>query len=139
MLKSVINARDLLRTFISLGVYLIPCLVHGHLLNGTQILQDHFPELWEIEDGLWLELTTSRCGWRLGHYPILGTQTQKILFERTLLFDLGFLTPPSRITSSSLRVKFSRDTAVNQALGTNIQLQPIRKEIGKLKQLTKSQ
>ena len=139
MLKSVINARDLLRTFISLGVYLIPCLVHGYLLNGTQILQDHFPELWEIEDGLWLELTTSRCGWRLSHYPILGTQMQKILFERTLLFDLGFLTPSSRITSSSLRVKFSRDTAVNQALGTNIQLQPIRKEIGKLKQLTKSQ
>ena len=35
MLKSVINARDLLRTFISLGVYSILYLVHDHLLNGV--------------------------------------------------------------------------------------------------------
>ena len=38
MLKSVIKARDLLRTFTSLGVYLILYLVHGHWLNGAWIL-----------------------------------------------------------------------------------------------------
>ena len=38
MLKSVIDDKDLLRTFISLGVYSILYLVHGHLLNGAWIL-----------------------------------------------------------------------------------------------------
>ena len=38
MLKSVINARNLLQTFISLGVYLILYLVHGHLLSEVWIL-----------------------------------------------------------------------------------------------------
>ena len=38
MLKSAIDAKDLLRTFISLGVYSILYLVHGHLLNGAWIL-----------------------------------------------------------------------------------------------------
>ena len=35
MLKSVINARDLIRTFISLVVYSMLCLVHDHSLNGA--------------------------------------------------------------------------------------------------------
>ena len=35
MLKSVINARDLIRTFISLMVYSILYLVHAHSFNGA--------------------------------------------------------------------------------------------------------
>ena len=63
---------------------------------------------------------------------------QKSLFRKTLLLDLEFLTPPFRIMGSSLIVKSSGDTVVNWALGTDIQLQVIHKEMGKLKQSTKS-
>ena len=62
----------------------------------------------------------------------------KSLFGRTLLLNLRFLTPSSRTTGSSLTVKPSGDTVVNRALGTYIQLQPICKKMGKLKQSTKS-
>ena len=58
---------------------------------------------------------------------------QKSLFGRTLLHDLGFLTPSSWTMGFSLTIKILEDTTVNWALETDIQLQPIHKEIGKLK------
>ena len=47
---------------------------------------------------------------------------QKRLFERTSLLDLGFLTPSSQITGFSLTVNPLGDTAMNWALGIDIQL-----------------
>ena len=62
---------------------------------------------------------------------------QKSLFEKILLLSLGFLTPSSWIMGSSLTIKLLDDTVVNWALGTDIQLQLIHKEIDNLKQSTK--
>ena len=58
---------------------------------------------------------------------------QKSFFGRIFLLDLGFLIPSSQTTGSSLIVKPLGDIAVNWALGTDIQLQPIHKEMTKLK------
>jgi len=43
MLKNVISAKNLLRTFINQEGYSVHCLVHGYLLNGAWTLWDHFP------------------------------------------------------------------------------------------------
>ena len=47
---------------------------------------------------------------------------QKSLFGRTLLHDLGFLTPLSRIMGSNLTAKPSGDIVVNWTLEIDIQL-----------------
>ena len=59
-LNSVISVKGLLQISISQEEYSIPCLVHGHMLSGAWTMWGHFLGLWEIEDGSWLELITSR-------------------------------------------------------------------------------
>ena len=62
---------------------------------------------------------------------------QRSLFGRVLLLDLGFPIHLSRTTGFNLIVRLSGGIAMSLALEIDIQPQPIRKGMCKLKQLIK--
>ena len=61
----------------------------------------------------------------------------KKFVSKNIVTRFGIPTLSSQKMGSSLTVKLLGDTVVNWALGTNIQLQLIHKEMGRLKQSTK--
>ena len=134
----MINAKNSHPIYTNRGESLIPYLVIGLLHSEVWMLLVLFPKQQVTRNICWSAQTISPSGLKLNLWRTSEMWTLRNLSGKTLLLDLGSLTPSSQTMAFNLIANRLDYVVVNWELRTYILPQPILKETDKPRLLIRS-